>query len=86
MSPCQQGVIFVSAVYEAEQPVVRVHPLTGERSLLIGGFVSRIAGLSSAESPGAASWARSSSARSSCAYAARQSSLRPTPAPDNSKK
>lgn len=46
----QQDDIFVSTVYEAEHPVVRVHPLTGERSLLIGGFVSRIAGLSSAES------------------------------------
>jgi alpha-ketoglutarate-dependent sulfate ester dioxygenase len=42
--------IFVSTVYEAEHPVVRVHPLTGERSLFIGGFVRRIAGLSSRES------------------------------------
>ena len=33
--------IFVSTVYEAEHPVVRVHPLTGERSLFIGGFVRR---------------------------------------------
>jgi alpha-ketoglutarate-dependent sulfate ester dioxygenase len=42
--------IFVSTEYEAEHPVVRVHPLTGERSLFIGGFVRRIVGLSSAES------------------------------------
>jgi len=42
--------IFVSTVYEAEHPVVRVHPLTGERSLFIGGFVRRIVGLSSRES------------------------------------
>jgi alpha-ketoglutarate-dependent sulfate ester dioxygenase len=42
--------IFVSTVYEAEHPVVRVHPLTGERNLFIGGFVRRIAGLSSSES------------------------------------
>ncbi len=42
--------IFVSTVYEAEHPVVRVHPLTGERSLFIGGFVKRLAGLSGRES------------------------------------
>jgi alpha-ketoglutarate-dependent taurine dioxygenase len=42
--------IFVSTVYEAEHPVVRVHPLTGERSLFTGGFVRRIVGLSSRES------------------------------------
>ena len=42
--------IFVSSVYEAEHPVVRVHPLTGQRSLFIGGFAKRIVGLSSRES------------------------------------
>jgi alpha-ketoglutarate-dependent sulfate ester dioxygenase len=42
--------IFVSTVYQAEHPVVRVHPLTGERSLFIGGFVQRIAGLNNRES------------------------------------
>jgi alpha-ketoglutarate-dependent taurine dioxygenase len=42
--------LFVSAPYEAEHPVVRVHPLTGERGLFIGGFAKRIVGLSSAES------------------------------------
>jgi taurine dioxygenase len=42
--------IFVSTEYEAEHPVVRVHPLTGERSLFIGGFVRRLVGLSSGES------------------------------------
>ena len=42
--------IFVSTPYEAEHPVVRVHPLTGERGLFIGGFAKRIAGLSSSES------------------------------------
>ena len=31
----------MSTVYEAEHPVVRVHPLTGERGLFIGGFVKR---------------------------------------------
>ncbi len=42
--------VFVSTVYEAEHPVVRVHPLTGERSLFIGGFAKRIVGLSRRES------------------------------------
>ncbi|MER7564133.1 TauD/TfdA dioxygenase family protein [Streptomyces sp. NPDC048523] len=42
--------LFVSAPYEAEHPVVRVHPLTGERGLFIGGFAKRIVGLSSGES------------------------------------
>jgi alpha-ketoglutarate-dependent sulfate ester dioxygenase len=41
---------FVSTVYKAEHPVVRVHPLTGERGLFIGGFAKRITGLSSGES------------------------------------
>ena len=36
--------------YETAHPVVRVHPLTGERSLFIGGFAQRIVGLSSSES------------------------------------
>jgi alpha-ketoglutarate-dependent sulfate ester dioxygenase len=42
--------IFVSTVYEVEHPVVRVHPLTGERGLFIGGFVRNLVGLSSKES------------------------------------
>ena len=46
----QHDVAFVSAVYEAEHPVVRVHPLTGERGLFVGGFAKRIVGLSSSES------------------------------------
>jgi len=41
---------FVSTPYEAEHPVVRVHPLTGERGLFIGGFAKRIVGLSSSDS------------------------------------
>ncbi|WP_406335564.1 TauD/TfdA dioxygenase family protein [Streptomyces sp. NBC_00203] len=41
---------FVSTPYEAEHPVVRVHPLTGERGLFLGGFAKRIVGLSSSES------------------------------------
>ncbi|MEU5771425.1 TauD/TfdA family dioxygenase [Streptomyces asoensis] len=42
--------VFVSTPYEAEHPVVRVHPLTGERGLFIGGFAKRIAGLSNGDS------------------------------------
>ncbi|MDF6045848.1 TauD/TfdA family dioxygenase [Streptomyces sp. JH14] len=42
--------VFVSTPYEAEHPVVRVHPLTGERGLFIGGFAKRIIGLSSSDS------------------------------------
>ena len=41
---------FVSAVFETEHPVVRVHPETGERTLLLGGFVRSFAHLSSSES------------------------------------
>lgn len=41
---------FVSDLYEAEHPVVRVHPETSERSLLLGHFVKRFVGLNSAES------------------------------------
>ncbi|MFF4687808.1 TauD/TfdA dioxygenase family protein [Streptomyces sp. NPDC001307] len=41
---------FVSTPYEAVHPVVRVHPLTGERGLFIGGFAKRIVGLSGSES------------------------------------
>jgi alpha-ketoglutarate-dependent sulfate ester dioxygenase len=46
----QHDVTFVSTVYQAEHPVVRVHPLTGERGLFVGGFAKRITGLSSGES------------------------------------
>jgi alpha-ketoglutarate-dependent sulfate ester dioxygenase len=41
---------FVSIKYETVHPVVRVHPLTGERGLFIGGFAQRIVGLTRAES------------------------------------
>ncbi|GLZ39313.1 TauD/TfdA family dioxygenase [Actinokineospora sp. NBRC 105648] len=41
---------FVSDVYETEHPVVRVHPETGERALLLGHFVKRLIGLTSTES------------------------------------
>ncbi|WP_020669527.1 TauD/TfdA dioxygenase family protein [Amycolatopsis nigrescens] len=41
---------FRGTVYETEHPVVRVHPETGERALLLGHFVKRLVGLTSAES------------------------------------
>jgi alpha-ketoglutarate-dependent sulfate ester dioxygenase len=41
---------FVSQRYETEHPVVRVHPETGERALLLGQFVKRIVGVSPRES------------------------------------
>jgi alpha-ketoglutarate-dependent sulfate ester dioxygenase len=42
--------VFTSTIYETEHPVVRVHPETGERSLLLGHFVKKIIGLSSFDS------------------------------------
>lgn len=42
--------VFASTAYETEHPVVRIHPETGERSLLLGSFVQRIAGLARDES------------------------------------
>ncbi len=41
---------FQSTFYETEHPVVRVHPETGERALLLGHFVKQIVGLPSNES------------------------------------
>lgn len=42
--------VFVSSVFEAEHPVVHVHPVSGERALLLGHFLKKISGLSSTES------------------------------------
>nr|WP_090340028.1 TauD/TfdA family dioxygenase [Mycolicibacterium malmesburyense]CRL68892.1 taurine dioxygenase [Mycolicibacterium malmesburyense] len=41
---------FVSHYYETEHPVVRVHPETGRRVLLLGHFVKNFVGLGAAES------------------------------------
>jgi taurine dioxygenase len=41
---------FTSIKYRTAHPVVRVHPLTGESGLFIGGFAQRIVGLSVGES------------------------------------
>ena len=42
--------IFASTVYETEHPLVRVHPVSGQRSLLLGHFVRNFIGLSKADS------------------------------------
>ncbi|HKT85074.1 MAG TPA: TauD/TfdA family dioxygenase [Novosphingobium sp.] len=42
--------VFASTVYETEHPVVRVHPVSGQRNLLLGHFVKRIIGLNHADS------------------------------------
>ncbi|MFJ2983993.1 MULTISPECIES: TauD/TfdA dioxygenase family protein [unclassified Pseudomonas] len=42
--------VFTSTVYETEHPVVRVHPISGERALQLGHFVKRIKGYSLSDS------------------------------------
>jgi alpha-ketoglutarate-dependent sulfate ester dioxygenase len=37
--------VFVSTVFRSEHPAVRVHPETGERSLMLGGFAESVVGL-----------------------------------------
>lgn len=41
---------FISKVFEAEHPLVRVHPETGERSLVLGSFFKQFVGLSYSDS------------------------------------
>lgn len=41
---------FTREIYETEHPVVRVHPETGEKSLLLGHFVQEFVGLKPSES------------------------------------
>jgi taurine dioxygenase len=42
--------VFTSTVYETEHPVVRVHPVSSQRSLLLGHFVRNFVGLNRADS------------------------------------
>jgi alpha-ketoglutarate-dependent sulfate ester dioxygenase len=42
--------VFKSTIYETEHPVVQVHPLTGERAIILGSFVRRLLGVSAADS------------------------------------
>ncbi|MEU4314405.1 TauD/TfdA family dioxygenase [Nocardia sp. NPDC024068] len=41
---------FTRIIFETEHPVVRVHPETGEKSLLLGHFVKSLIGVKSSES------------------------------------
>ena len=45
-----QQSVFASTVYETEHPVVRVHPVSGQRSLLLGHFVRNFVGVNKADS------------------------------------
>ncbi|MBW8812896.1 MAG: TauD/TfdA family dioxygenase [Caulobacterales bacterium] len=42
--------VFASTVYETEHPVVRLHPVTGEPTLVLGHFIKQFVGLSSRDS------------------------------------
>jgi taurine dioxygenase len=42
--------VFAATVYETEHPVVRVHPETGEKVLVLGHFLKTFVGLSAADS------------------------------------
>jgi alkyl sulfatase len=42
--------LFTSTIYETRHPVVRVHPETAERALLLGQFVKRLMAVSRADS------------------------------------
>ena len=41
---------FTSTIYRTEHPVVRIHPETGERTLVLGHFVKHFAGFNAKES------------------------------------
>jgi taurine dioxygenase len=42
--------VFSSTIYETEHPVVRVHPVSGQRSLLAGHFLRGFVGLNKEDS------------------------------------
>ncbi len=42
--------VFKSTIYETEHPVVQVHPLTGERAIILGYFARKLLNVSSADS------------------------------------
>ncbi len=42
--------VFVSTAFKTEHPLVRVHPVTGEKNLLLGAFAQRVVGVSGADS------------------------------------
>ena len=41
---------FVSTVFEAEHPLVRIHPVTGEKTMVLGAFFKAFVGMNSADS------------------------------------
>jgi taurine dioxygenase len=45
-----QRAVFASTVYETEHPVVRVHPVSGQRNLLLSHFVRNFVGINKADS------------------------------------
>ncbi len=42
--------VFVSDLFEAEHPIVHIHPVTGERALLLGHFIKSLMHFSTTES------------------------------------
>jgi alpha-ketoglutarate-dependent taurine dioxygenase len=42
--------VFKSTVYQTKHPIVQVHPLTGERAIILGYFVRKLLGVSSTDS------------------------------------
>ncbi|RII17792.1 putative dioxygenase [Streptomyces sp. YIM 130001] len=46
----QHRKVFTSTKFQTEHPVVRVHPETGERTLVLGNFVQKLAGFRAADS------------------------------------
>jgi alpha-ketoglutarate-dependent sulfate ester dioxygenase len=42
--------VFKSTICEVEHPVVQVHPLTGERAIILGHFARKLLGISAADS------------------------------------
>ncbi|RAJ47122.1 taurine dioxygenase [Kitasatospora sp. SolWspMP-SS2h] len=42
--------VFVSTAFKTEHPLVRVHPVTGEKHLLLGSFAQKIVGVSGKDS------------------------------------
>jgi alpha-ketoglutarate-dependent taurine dioxygenase len=48
--PSKYAQVFTSTQYETRHPVVRVHPRSGERSLLLGNFARQIVGVGAAPS------------------------------------
>ncbi|MFC5803338.1 TauD/TfdA dioxygenase family protein [Streptomyces formicae] len=46
----QHRKVFTSTTFKTEHPVVRVHPETGERTLILGNFLQKLSGLNGRDS------------------------------------